>query len=234
MKEWLRRIPQIKPIAILVIAALAALLSGCSNPNTPSTSESRTLTYSAPETSQPTSTSAESAWKELYTTELEKHIGSFSPKFNICDLDGDGTPELLISDDDIHADGGEIYTVYNGKLYDLGGYGSWGEFQYDLVNDYIVAGHTGQGETYISVYRLKNDKMIEIISFHDNMGSVADESQWVFEVNGKSVTQEEYQTECDKYLSGNYASPFVRKFDVTESEISRVIGEYPSITARST
>ena len=81
----------------------------------------------------------EPIWKELYAIELRKHIESFSPKFNIHDLDGDGVPELLISDDDCHAASGEIFTVYHGKLKHLGNFGSCGEFLFDPDNRYIIS-----------------------------------------------------------------------------------------------
>jgi len=162
----------------------------------------------------------------LYVAELEKHIGSLSPKFNICDLDGDGVPELLISDDDYHALGGEIYTVNDGALCDLGDYGSWGEFQYDPINKYIWSGCTGQGESYTTVYMLENGKMIEIVSFYDNMGAAVDTSSLEFKVNGKPVTKDIYQAELAMYGFSDYESPFVQKYDITESEISQVMDEY--------
>ena len=165
-----------------------------------------------------------SSWKELYSAELKRHIDSLSTKFNICDLDGDGIPELLISDGDYHAAGGRIFTVNDGKLSDLGGYGSWGEFQYDPINKYIFSGMTGQGETYCSVFRLDNGKMVEIVSFHDNRGAV-DESKWQFEVNNQSVTRETFYIEQAKYNFSNNELPFVRKYSITESEILQVVGK---------
>ncbi|MCL1982402.1 MAG: hypothetical protein FWG53_04825 [Clostridiales bacterium] len=168
----------------------------------------------------------EPVWKELYATELRQHIGADSPMFNIYDLDGDGVPELLFSDNDAHFASGEIFTVYQGKLKKLGNYGSWGEFQYNSENKYIFGGMTGQGCNYTSVYKIENGKTIELVSFYDNSGCGGD-FELVFTVNGKEVSKEDFDAETAKYGTDDSPTPFVRKYDVTEREIVRVLGYNP-------
>lgn len=215
-----------KIIALALITALLAMLVGRSKLNGHNTDESGNRASSMTGNAQSMNISEYPVWKGLYADELNRHIDSCSPKFNICDLDGDGMPELLISDESCHAACGGIFTVYTGKLYDLGNYGSWGEFQYDPVSKYILAGFTGQGETYGNVYKLENSKIVEIISFHEDPGTVSDKYKRKFEIDGKPVTKVAYQNELAKYTSDNYESPFVRKYDITASEISRVIDDY--------
>lgn len=210
-------------ISLILITTFLVVLSGCSGLINHYSDKSEITASSVPVSFQPESINEETIWKELYADELKKHIDFDSPKFNICDLDRDGTPELLISDDQCHGANVEIFTIYNGELYDLGYYGSWGEVSYDPVSKYISSVFGNQVITFCNVYILKNGKMVEIASFYDNEGDT-DAPKLHFEVNNKTVTEDEYQTEWVKYNSNHDRNGFARKYDINESEILRVIG----------
>ena len=173
----------------------------------------------------------EPAWKALYAAELQRYPNADThfhiPKFNLHDLDGDGTPELLVSENDGHANGVYIFTVQNGKLRELGGYGSYGDFLYDPVNQRILSCFLGQGYFYETLYQLTDGQMVELITFHNNEGVTEDESEWYYEINDNRVTAEEYQAEQDRYsYAGDYESPFARKYEITAKEINRVFDSY--------
>jgi len=165
------------------------------------------------------------SWTNLYITELNKHIGSYSSKFNIYDLDGNGIPELLISDGDIHAASANVYTVIEGKMVDLGSYGSWGDFQYDPINKYIGSGFMGQGILVVNYYKFINNKIEKMVSFFTNGGAVLSGSEVQYKVDDKSVSKEVYEAEYAKYNKNNY-STIARKYDITADIISQVISAY--------
>lgn len=172
-------------------------------------------------------------WKKLYANELRKHRGYFSfrfvsPRFNICDLDGNGTPELLISDNDVHGSGVEIFTVYQGKLIDFGSYGSWGEVQFNSNNKYIFSGFTNNGYNYTDIYKIKNGEMIKLVSFWEDTGVVADKSKWHYNVDDKNVSKAEYDAASAKYGESDSAWPFVRKYTTTESGIAQSFNVNPN------
>jgi hypothetical protein len=208
-----------KWIRILLIGVLAVLIATAASIGTYLFLHKNNIVN---ENNKTTEIYSEPLWKELYAIELRKHMDAVSPMFNLYDLDGDGVPELLISDDNYHAAAGEIYTVYHEKPIKLGSCGSWGEFQYCSDTKYIFSGMTAQGCTSSSVYKIENGKMIERISFFDNTG-YSGESGLVFEVNGKEVSQEDFDNEQEKYGEVDSEYPFVRKYDVTEREIMRVL-----------
>ena len=162
-------------------------------------------------------------WKNLYAGELSKHIDSISPKFNIYDLDGDGTPELLISDDGCRAASAEIFTVHQGKLASLGEYGSWGELRYSLATKRIFSLFETNGDTDMQIYEINNSKAVKMVSFFDTSGDGIGKMQ--FQVNGKDVTESQYRADQAKYGTADSLFPFVRKYSVTKNEIARVLEE---------
>lgn len=170
-------------------------------------------------------------WKVLYIEILIKHIDDRSCYFNICDLDEDGIPELLLSENQYHVIGGHIYTVYQRELTDLGYFGSYGEFEYDAETKYIYAHWAGGGVGIIQyVYKLENGEMIELISFQYNEHIAGEPEEYVYyAINNTEVSYDVYEEERSKYTFGwAYGSDgrFAGKYKVTQSEIERVIGEY--------
>ena len=160
-------------------------------------------------------------WQALFYDELSKYIDSPKAMFNICDLDGDGTPELLLSKDDYHAASGEIYTIDQGTLKHLGDYGGWGEFQYDFERNYIHSSFMAQGSTQLSIYQLENGAAVEVISFFDPYYLSMSEGEP--EINGERVSPATYRAEYEKYDFASRDDFCVRKYDINESEIVRVL-----------
>ena len=209
----------------LISLLLLVMLVGCGK--LPQSDEEATLPPSKEETplSQPEEEKDQNlSWEALYAAELRERIGTAFYKFNLYDLDDDGIPELLISGDECHAASAEIFTAYQGKLKSLGShYGSWGEFQYNSNSKYIFSGYTGQGNTHTSVYKIENGEMIKLASFYDNTGAFGEEDRWCFKINDKEVSKDEFDDEQAKYGTNDSEPPFVRKYDLTESEMMRLL-----------
>jgi len=167
---------------------------------------------------------SEAEWKDQYAAVLRTYLpDSSSAKFNLHDLDGDGTPELLISDGDFHMAGAEIFTLYRGAVYCLGSFGSWGDFQYAPETGHIYSGYTGQGCTHSAIFQIVDGKLKDIVSFFDTTGYYMNPEDGSFEVNGASVSAEDYNREWEKYAHKTDDNFTARKYALSEEEIARVL-----------
>ena len=224
-----------KLAALAVVAAL--VLSACGNggtqpppaeppPSPPPAARQETPPPPAAEEPEADEPQFEHDWQALYYEVLLSYIDSEWARFkmfNIYDLNGDGTPELLLSRGSSRADSATIYTVHNGDLIYVGTFGSLGEFRYDFERNYIHSGFTGQGITYSSVHHFENGEAVPVIWFRCNSGAVLDDSEIVFAINGEDVSRDVYMAVWEEY-SFDYREDFiVRKHDLTQSEIERVL-----------
>jgi len=171
----------------------------------------------------------ELSWRELYAGVLRTYINSESPdsgsaQFNIYDLDGDGTPELLVSKDNFHLAPAEVFALYRGTVYYLGGFGSSGDFQYDPVTGYIYSEYSNLGIASTSIRQIVDGKVNDIASFVEISDSPVAPGEQGFAVNGAEVSEEEYNREWEKYDHKTDDNFTVRKYVVNEDEIARVLG----------
>lgn len=119
-------------------------------------------------------------------------IQSVNAAFSVADLDGNGTPELLISNDYCHAAHVSIYT-FSDKLVPLGSYGSNGTLAYCAEKNIILSGYTGQGCTFSTYYYIENGEIEKLHSFYDNSGRIGD-IPLEYKVDDELVTKEEYDS----------------------------------------
>jgi hypothetical protein len=171
-------------------------------------------------------------WQQLYCIELIEYMNNYPlARFNICDLDGDGIPELLISQGFYHAAGVYIYTVHESELKNLGYYGSYGELHYDSENKYIFSYNFGQGSDFLTVYQLENGEMIQLVSFYSTYGYIEFIPEGYFEINGEEVSGDVYNAEMEKYgfdfnkneIFFNKTEKFAGQYELTPEEIERVL-----------
>lgn len=122
-------------------------------------------------------------------------------RYGICDIDNNGCMELLIAENNSHADSVTILVVdnLNHKLIELGNYGSWGSMSY-YPGGYILSGFTGQGIDETVIYKITDGKVSVVHKFWDNSGSVSDEYE--YKVDDESVTEEKYYALYNQY-TGN-------------------------------
>lgn len=147
--------------------------------------------------------SEEAGYKALYRqklTEITESVGEYKSTFDLFDIDSDGIPELLAANGDYHVASVGIYTVKNGECIRLDnpaggneGFGSWGVV---LVAEggYIASQFGGMGSGYDDYFRLENGEITLIISAesHAFFDCESDEVREKFVIDGKEVTNEEY------------------------------------------
>lgn len=124
--------------------------------------------------------------------------------FSIYDLNTDGIPELIISEDTSHTAGCLIYTYDNGLIY-LGRMGTYGDIGYYEDNDMIVSYDVGQGFEHEIFFRLENNEMNMIAKFYNDLGYYGEENA-TYKLNDADMTKDEYNIELEKYKGNNYIS----------------------------
>jgi len=218
-----------KTLALIIIAA--ALTTGCGK-NTDNTTDTSDISagMTEPVPSGLTNTNEkpqfEHDWQRLYYVELWKFVDNPWVMFNIYDLDGDGTPELLVSEGDYHAAVCVLYTVSNGELISLGTYGRWGDFIYDFELNYILCNYSQSGETFTRIYSYENGKVAEVMSLYGYSGVMPTQPEEKYHINGIDVSYDVYSAEYDKYSFDVREDFCVRKYNASLSEIERVLGQY--------
>lgn len=127
-------------------------------------------------------------------------------RWDLYDVNGDGTPELFISPDNSHANGVMVYTCLSGdpKLLQADGQQAFGEFGLTAVNaqgHMIGSFHTGSGVEMRSYYRLEKGELVLIDSFMNDEESYPDtqKNKAVWQHNEKSISKEEYETAYAPY-----------------------------------
>lgn len=148
--------------------------------------------------------------------------------FSIYDLNTDGTPELIISEDTSHAAGCHIYT-YDGELIYIGKYGAYGDIGYYEDNGMIVHYNIGQGIEYEIFNRLENNQINMIAKFFNDVGYRGKE-QATFEFNDTEITEDEYNAKLEEYRGIEYVS---LGRDYSFDEIDTALTEYSRIISVS-
>ena len=147
--------------------------------------------------------------------------------FSIYDLNTDGTPELIISEDTSHAGVCRIYT-YDNELISLERMGSYGEVGYYEDNGMIVHYNLGQGIEYEIFNRLENNQINIIANFYNDVGYRGDEG--VFKLNDTEITEDEYNAKLAEYRGIEYVS---LGRDYSFEEIDEALTEYSRVISVS-
>ena len=164
-------------------------------------------------------------WQTLFYDELT-NLNGLIPMFNIYDLDGDGVPELLFSEDPCHAASVALYTVYQGKLVFLGDYGSWGEFEYDFERNYIHSYYWQMGSGSFHIRSFENGKVDDVVSLHSYDGSFSTLPEEAYEINGEEVSEDVFNKEFEKYTFTAREDFISRKYELTPDTIESVLRQY--------
>ena len=151
-------------------------------------------------TAVPASAASDSGWKTAYSTYLKKKakdlkesgitggLGAGIGGYSICDLDQNGTPELIENTFSAHVGSCEIYTCENGKMKLLGDSDlcDYGEIYYDPSTKVISAEYLGISNQ-TKQYKIENGKLVMTYYSNDSMHQE-------YYINEKKVTEKEYNS----------------------------------------
>ena len=183
-------------------------------------------TQPAPQPSAAPESSAEpGTWQEQYMQAARQFLNDASDKkavrFELYDLDKDGSPELILSKGAAAISSCEIYTMIDGKIKDVGSYGPNGFVEYCESLNQMKEGHLSWGRLWFSADELKNGEIRNVLTTFTDYGAVGAEKA-TYKVNDQTVTKEEYDAAEEIYINSTYIYVGT-KYELTESNITSVI-----------
>lgn len=161
----------------------------------------------------PLSASAEEeeAWQKAYRELLTKYRTtdgympettgeiSFGSRWDLCDVDGDGIPELFISPDTSHAFGCRVYSFINGETVSLEtregqAFGEYGLTKVCPDMHLIRAYHFGMGSEMFGYYAFDGTQLTELDRFVGTSVYISEEegTRDTYQRNGEDITEQEY------------------------------------------
>lgn len=153
-------------------------------------------------------------WKPAYRNTLtdfmnSENFGEMST-WDIQDIDSDGIPELLISEDQTHITGVMFYYYENGNavpvlddnIYNLG-YGAYGGVLICPEEKLIGIADIKQGLNYSVMHKYENHGLSFIQRTFEDSGAVGKENV-TYKVNDDVVSEAEYNSAYNEFCSKNW------------------------------
>lgn len=190
-----------KTSSLFLAIALAASLSSCSNAEkkaeeAPETEE-QTVEKIAPE-------SIVFDWQESYGAVLSEFAASpeftDDSRFDLIDLDSDGTPELVISPGTESSSVCSIYTFSGGTAVKTGEAGSKGTFVYIPEREVIYSLYAGDTFDIGEYFQLTDEGLVSVMKYYSSY-AINDGESTTFEINEESVSRKEYEEARAEYTS---------------------------------
>lgn len=196
--------------SVLLALALTAAASGCSEKKSESDSDNSDIINVSPR-------NITFEWQPLYEQKLNEFTGSdkFSEtanngleesRFDLCDLNDDGTPELLISANNGHTTMCEIFTVSSGEIISIGEIGEYGSFTYYPDFRLIKNEYSGDGFVVGKFINFNGKELSEAMTYSDNSGSASKGAVIKHEINGKELSLPEYDEAMEMYKNASTIS----------------------------
>lgn len=156
-------------------------------------------------------------WQSLYEQKLNEFAGTenFSEiaqngleesRFDLFDLNDDGTPELFISANNEHKTQCEIFTISDGQVISVGSLGEYGAFTYypelKLMNDE----YSGEGFVIGKFISFDGKSLKDYFSYSDNSGSASKGTEIKHEINGENLSLPKYDEAMEMYRNARTIS----------------------------
>ncbi len=154
---------------------------------------------------------AEEEWQIAYRELLEEYRTSdgylpettgevsFGSRWDLCDVDGNGIPELFISPDTSHAFGCRVYSFVDGETVALETregqtFGEYGVTKVCEEEQLIRAYHFGMGSEIVGYYHYDGMTLTELDRFVGTSVYLNEEegTKDTYERNGEEITEQEY------------------------------------------
>ncbi|MCM1133767.1 MAG: hypothetical protein NC340_09885 [Ruminococcus flavefaciens] len=188
-----------KSLLISTAFVLSATLFSCSDssPDQPSVTDDTGIS--------PQSITFE--WQSIYQDKLAefKNSADFSAdidsgsRFDLFDITGDKTPELIISPNNSGQTPCRIYSCSNGELTELGSTGNCGTFLYLPDLQLIKDEYQGNGFVIGKYVEYQNGSFNTVISYSDNSTSLYSGATITYEIDGQQVLLPEYESALKPY-----------------------------------
>lgn len=151
------------------------------------------------------------------------------PRFALLFLDGDDVPELIVIEGTAHAQGASVYTFQKRHVISVGTYGEYGALGYREKEGILFDDYDTQGDIFSRVYQIKENQAV-LLQSYDSIEppytGQEEEPEYTYHVDGKEVTEEQYQEVSDKWSADGYR---MIQYDdcraLPESDIQRELQE---------
>lgn len=159
----------------------------------------------------PITAAAEEEWQTAYRqllTEYRTTDGfmpettgeiSFGSRWDLCDINGDGIPELFISPDTSHAFGCKVYSFVDGEVVALETregqtFGEYGLTKVCPELHLVRAYHFGMGTEMVGYYEFDGAVLTEVDRFVGTSVYISEElgTQDTYQRNGEDIYEKEY------------------------------------------
>lgn len=162
-------------------------------------------------------------WQKAYEKKLSDFAASKSfnkneSMFDLADIDGNGTPELIISPDCESATVCEIYTAYAGELEEFAKTGSYGRVSYVIDSRAIGYEYIGEGFVTGEYFAQEDGRYKPVITFYSNEGMASSGARITYEVNGESLSLAEYEAAISPYTDA-FSVELGRKYSFGEESV---------------
>lgn len=212
-----------KSLLIATAFVLSISIFSCSNSTSPDSSSSPDDVKISPQ-------SITFEWQNVYMDKLAefKNSADFSAdvktgsRFDLFDITGDKTPELIISPDNNGQTPCRIYSCINGGLVELGETGNSGTFCYLPDMQLIKDEYQGDGFVIGKYISYQDGTFDTVISYSDNSMSASLGVSIRYEINGEEVLLPDYDSALSKYS----ASPAIdagRKYTFGDNALNYAV-----------
>lgn len=147
-------------------------------------------------------------WQEAYRTALDDFMMSESFKyederFELSDVNSDGTPELFISSGEYHYADLYIYTFDNGKLIEFDNIiGAGGSAYVVPSKNYVYFRGGNQGISWTVVYEFDGIELTRVATLEDTTVAISAD-YYGYKFNDQKITKDQYDSYIAKYTSGS-------------------------------
>lgn len=176
-----------KYFSVITALAICAAATGCSSKKTGTVSNDP-----SPEIKIITPDSIVFDWQEAYRNKLDSFSASSDSRFDLCDLNNDGSPELIISPDTSASTKCEVYTYSDGSIKEFTQIGGGGQFSF--IPEISVIGYEYDGDGFVigEYYNVIGNNLESALTFYNNAASAASGAAISYEINSDDVTLSEY------------------------------------------
>lgn len=156
-------------------------------------------------------------WQPLYEQKLNEYMttekfsdkaqnGTGESRFDLYDLNADGTPELLISANDSHTTMCEIFTVSGGAVTSVGELGEYGTFDFYPDFNLINSEYSGDGFVVGKFISFNGSELVDSFSYSDNSASASKGAEMKYEIDGEELSRPEYDEAMAVYKNAHTVS----------------------------
>ena len=114
-------------------------------------------------------------------------------RFSLVFVDDNDIPELLLMEDDCHAEGVKVYTYYQDQVVELGSFGSSGLMQYVERAGLIFSHYMGHGESDNDFFEIKEGQAVLICNMHSTPHRKNGIDTSLYEIDGVAVNEKTYR-----------------------------------------